>query len=201
MISRTAFERIGEFDTSYPIGCDFGFLALAARHYRAHMVSAPACIKHEYAGKGKLLTEEHLATGATAPQFAKDLLRWHETLFWNDRQSDPELSALRAWAQVHLARLILDRGRVDEAIPYLASAVEACPGPEARLLLMAARSLPASLARGFSRGIFRAEATYARIARRARGLLRGARSTTQDGARLPSKSPQLTVEKNLSDTR
>ena len=116
VISRTAFERIGELDTSYPIGCDFGFLALACRYYRAHMVSAPACIKHEYAGKGKQLAEGHLATGATAPQFAKDLLRWHETLFWNDRQSDPELSALRAWAQMYVGRLTLDRGRTEEAI-------------------------------------------------------------------------------------
>ncbi len=201
VISRTAFERIGEFDTSYPIGCDFGFLALACRHFRAHMVSVPACIKHEYAGKGKQLAEGHLATGTTAPQFAKDLLRWHETLFWNDRQSDPELSALRAWAQVHLARVILERGRINEAIAYLTSAVEAYPGPEARLLLVAAKSLPAPLARSFSRGLFRAEARYAQIAARASRLLRRARSATPDGARSPPKSPAAPGRKDLTGIR
>ncbi len=198
VISRTAFERIGELDTSYPIGCDFGFLALACRYYRAHMVSAPACIKHEYAGKGKQLAEGHLATGATAPQFAKDLLRWHETLFWNDRQSDPELSALRAWAQMYVGRLTLDRGRTDEAIAYLSQAVDAFPGPEARLLLLAAKSLPAPLARSFGHGLFRAEARYTQLVARMSGLLRSVKPAAPNGAAAP-KNPRATREQDVAD--
>jgi glycosyltransferase involved in cell wall biosynthesis len=198
VISRTAFERIGELDTSYPIGCDFGFLALACRYYRAHMVSAPACIKHEYAGKGKQLAEGHLATGATAPQFAKDLLRWHETLFWNDRQSDPELSALRAWAQMYVGRLTLDRGRTEEAISYLSKAVDAFPGPEARLLLMAAKSLPAPIARSFGHGLFRAEARYTQIAARVSGLLRNSKSAAPVSAE-PSKIPRAPGPTDVAD--
>ncbi len=201
VISRTAFERIGELDTSYPIGCDFGFLALACRYYRAHMVSAPACIKHEYAGKGKQLAEGHLATGATAPQFAKDLLRWHETLFWNDRQGDPELSALRAWAQMYVARLTLERGRTDEAIEYLSSAVEAFPGPEARLLLIAAKSLPAPLARSFGRALFRAEARYTQLAARVSGLLRSPPSTTPGRAPPRPASANAPGPKDHAETR
>jgi glycosyltransferase involved in cell wall biosynthesis/GNAT superfamily N-acetyltransferase len=200
VISRTAFERIGELDTSYPIGCDFGFLALACRYYRAHMVSAPACIKHEYAGKGKDLAEGHLATGATAPQFAKDLLRWHETLFWNDRKGDPELSALRAWAQMYVGRLTLDRGRTDEAISYLTSAVEAFPGPEARLLLLAARSLPAPLARSFAHGLFRAEARYSQITARVSGLLRRPSSASASDA-ATSKAPRAPSPQDLAEIR
>ncbi|HEX3593905.1 MAG TPA: GNAT family N-acetyltransferase, partial [Polyangiaceae bacterium] len=172
VLSRTAFEKVGLLDTTYPIGCDFGFLALACKYFKAHMVSVPVCFKHEYGAKGEALKEGHLATGATALQFARDLLKWHETLFWNERQSDPELSALRAFAQVFVARHSIERGLTEEALVNLTSAVDAFPGPEARILLEFVRRLSPSMARSSSRQLFQTKARLERVTRRARELKR-----------------------------
>jgi glycosyltransferase involved in cell wall biosynthesis len=166
VLSRTAFEKVGLLDTTYPIGCDFGFLALACKYYTAHMVSAPCCFKHEYADKGQALKEGHLATGATALQFARDLLRWHETLFWNDRPTDPELDALRAFAQVFVARHAIERGLTDEAIANLASAADAFPGPDAKILLQMVKRFSPPLAKKLTEQLFLTRAKVERVTRR-----------------------------------
>jgi glycosyltransferase involved in cell wall biosynthesis len=122
MFSRAAFERFGLFDTSYPIASDFGYLAKLCRAYRANMLSIPSCIKHEYSAAGGKLKQDHLVTGKSALQFARDMLRWHDELYWNERPHDPELSALRGYCQLYAGRVALSRGLATEALGYLEEA-------------------------------------------------------------------------------
>lgn len=127
VFTRAAMERVGPFDESYTNASDFGYLATLCRLYPAWMISAPSCIKHEYAAQRKPLAEDHLATGKKALAFAKDLLRWHEELFWNDRPYDPELSALRALCQLFVARVALGQGLAREAVAQLDAAIPLLP--------------------------------------------------------------------------
>lgn len=142
VLTRAAAEAVGPFDVSYPIASDFGYLAKLCRLYPANMLSVPGCIKHDYAQRGRPLAEDHLATGRTALQFAKDLLRWHEELFWAERRDDPELTRLRGLCQLYAARIALRDGKTREAATHLAEAVQVLPGRTGSWLLLVARMLP-----------------------------------------------------------
>ena len=146
IVSRTVLDSIGLLeDQKYPIASDFPWLARACQRYEAHMVSAPSCIKHEHGIGGARMGEEHLATGRTKRQFAKDLLRAHEELFWNAHREDPELTALRGYCQLFLARTALAQGDRPEALAALREAAKSYPGWEARALLQILRAVPGTL--------------------------------------------------------
>jgi hypothetical protein len=102
---------------------------------------------------------------------------------------------------MYVARIVLDRGGIDEAISYLERAVEAYPGPEARMLLIAAKGLPMPLARSFSHGLARAGATYAKVLARAAGLLKSPRSEATNQQPPPTKSPRTLGPEELADFR
>jgi glycosyltransferase involved in cell wall biosynthesis len=140
--TRKAMERVGWLDTSYPISSDFGYMAELCRLYTCNLLGVPACIKHEYAEKGKPLAQDHLASGKSALKFAKDLLRWHEELFWKHDPQNRELSALRAYCQFFAARVALAQGKREEAIAFLDAACEALPGFEGHAHRVWVRAIP-----------------------------------------------------------
>lgn len=146
VLTRAAAAAVGPFDESYPIASDFGYLATLCRVAAANMVSAPSCIKHDYAELRRPLVEDHLATGKMALQFAKDLLRWHEELFWSRHPEDPELTRLRALCQLYVARVALRDGRAREAAAQLAQASAVLPGRTAASLLVVAKVMPEGVA-------------------------------------------------------
>jgi glycosyltransferase involved in cell wall biosynthesis len=135
VMTREAFETAGFSDASYYIASDFGYTVNLCRHFRANFLSIPTYIKHELTREGKLLKEDHIAKGRTMPIFAKDMLRWHEELFWKDRQQDRELSMLRSIKQLYVAKTNLIHGMRDEALLDLNAALHHFPGLwEARVL-------------------------------------------------------------------
>lgn len=168
VFTRAALDRVGLFDESYTNASDFGYLATLCRLYRANMISAPSCIKHEYGLQGKPLAEAHLATGSKAMEFAKDLLRWHEELFWKDNTGDPELSALRALCQLYAARVALSRGLAGEARSYLDQAVPLLPERSPSALWLLARLSPEGAA---TRRAYALARSMAAVPARVRGKL------------------------------
>jgi glycosyltransferase involved in cell wall biosynthesis len=145
VMTRKAFETVGLSDASYYIASDFGYTVNLCRHFRANFLSIPTYIKHELARDGKPLKEDHVAKGKTVPIFAKDMLRWHEELFWNDRQQDRELSILRSDKQLYVAKTALMHGMRDEALLYLDAALRHFPGLlEARVLKWFIQLVPRS---------------------------------------------------------
>jgi hypothetical protein len=139
VLRRETAERVGPFDTSYPIASDFGWLASLCRIARTNTISAPGCIKHDFSPGRRKLVESHLATGKTALQFAKDLLRWHEELFWAGSRTDPELTAIRGLCQLYAGRIALSTGEREQALEQLRGAAAVLPGPTAPALLWLAR--------------------------------------------------------------
>jgi hypothetical protein len=103
----------------------------------ADVKSARTCVGLDL-GSGSHV-ESHLATGKTALQFAKDLLRWHEELFWTGNQMDPELTAIRGLCQLYAGRIALSTGKREEALEQLKGAAAVLPGPTAPALLWLAR--------------------------------------------------------------
>jgi hypothetical protein len=179
VLTRAGAAAVGPFDVSYPIASDFGYLAKACRLYTANMISAPSCIKHEYAAPGRPLAEDHLVTGKTALQFARDLLRWHDELFGNDQPDDPEIARLRALFQLYVARTALSAGCTGEAAAHLVQAAPFLPPLTARPLLYLSKAMPeGAAARGAYSIATRARALPARVRRKLRSLLADARART-----------------------
>ena len=147
VVRRLTVERLGPFDASYPIASDFGWLARLCQLARANTISAPACIKHDFAPARQNLVEAHLATGKTALQFAKDLLRWHDELFCKTvEQTDPELLKIRGLCHLYAGKVALNVGNGAEAVRHLRAAAEVVPGFKPAALAWIAR-LPHPAAR------------------------------------------------------
>jgi glycosyltransferase involved in cell wall biosynthesis len=122
VLTRAAYETVGRFDMSYRVVSDFGLMARLCLNYRANYLSIPSCIKHELDPKGGPLGEGHLASGRGALDCAREMLRWFEQLFWNDRPTDPELCALRADRHFELGQLAFERGLHADALQYFRKA-------------------------------------------------------------------------------
>jgi glycosyltransferase involved in cell wall biosynthesis len=134
VITRHALEAVGPFDTTIPVASDFSWLAILSRHFTASYLSIPGAIKHELAHGGSALAEDHLATGKTAVQFHRDVLRLHEELFWNERPDDPELTALRGFRQFLVGQAAARRGERELAREYLRAGLHTYRAPVARRL-------------------------------------------------------------------
>jgi hypothetical protein len=165
VISRHALEAVGPMDESYPVANDFTWLATLCRRFPANFVSAPGAVKYEYADDAQRhLDQAHLVTGSTATQFHLDVLRAHESLFWSDAPSDPELSALRGFRQSLVARAALRSGQRALARSHLEQAVRTYPGPDTSALLWLAR-LPQDALAGM---VYRGSMAGARLASKVR---------------------------------
>ena len=127
VLTRSAAERVGPFDTRFRSVGDFGYLAELCRHHRANYISIPTCIKHEFTPAVSQLKEEHLAGGRGRVRSAREMLQWFDELFWNAGQHDRELSALRAVKLVILARMCIEWGLREDALAYLGQARSAYP--------------------------------------------------------------------------
>ncbi len=89
VIRREAFTAVGPFDTNYYGASDYAFSIELCRRYRANYLSIPACIKHEFAEDGEILSESHVATGKTAMICLQDMLNCLER-YWGNRREDRE---------------------------------------------------------------------------------------------------------------
>ena len=172
VITRHAMETVGPNDTSYTVASDFGYMAALCRAFTVNFVSAPGCIKHELSSARDRLAEGHLVTGPTATRFHRDVLRFHEELFWKARPTDPELAALRGFRQMLAGEAALKQGDREVALEYLEQAVLSYPPLRGSAMLRIAKAIPgerlASLAyRGWLAG--------AQVTRRLRAFAPSAR--------------------------
>lgn len=166
VLTRRALEEVGPMDTRVPVANDFGWLANLCRLFPMNFLSAPGAIKHEYVdGAKRPLSEGHLVTGKTATQFHLDVLHYHEDFFWRHAPADPELSALRGFRQLLVARAALSQGRRELALEHLEQAARTYPGLDTQALLWLARVPQDQVASALYRGSLDA-------ARLARGALR-----------------------------
>lgn len=122
MVTRRGLEEVGEFDSRYYAAQDFGFMAEFCRRYTANYLSIPVCIKHELTPEGAMMSEGHIATGATFDVMSRDLIDYLEKLFYEERPGDPELARLLAWRQYEYAHVAVSRGQRDVAMQYLKEA-------------------------------------------------------------------------------
>lgn len=127
VIRREACEAVGLFDTNYYGASDYAFTIELCRRFQANYLSIPACVKHEFAEDGGLLSESHVATGKTALICLQDMLRCLER-YWGDHRDDPEISALLGFRQFDIARLALVRCERATALKYLKAARRDHPG-------------------------------------------------------------------------
>jgi glycosyltransferase involved in cell wall biosynthesis len=127
VIRREACEAVGLFDTDYYCASDYAFTVELCRRFQANYISIPACVKHEFAEDGGLLSESHVATGKTALVCSQDVLRCQER-YWGDRREDPEISALLGFRQLDIARLALERCERATALERLKAARRDHPG-------------------------------------------------------------------------
>jgi len=121
MVRREACEAVGLFDTEYYGASDYAFSIELCRRFQANYLSIPACIKHEFAEDGGLLSESHVATGKTALICLQDMLHCLERN-WGNLRDDPEISALLGYRQLDIARLALERCERATALKYLRAA-------------------------------------------------------------------------------
>jgi glycosyltransferase involved in cell wall biosynthesis len=143
MITRRGLADVGEFDPRYRAAADFGFMAELCRRYTVNYLSIPMCIKHELAPDGKMMSESHIATGATGDVMGRELIDYLEKLFYKERPDDPELAKLLGWRQYCHARLAVSRGRREESLHYLSEAARKSPGLwRATLLYYAVKLTP-----------------------------------------------------------
>jgi glycosyltransferase involved in cell wall biosynthesis len=142
VIRREAVDAVGGFDTSYSAASDYGFTVELCRRFTANYLSIPACIKHELAGDGGALSEDHVATGKTGLICLQDLLRCLDH-YWGDRRDTPEIRALRGLRELHIARVALARNERAIALQNLQSACRNYPElRQARNLYWLIRLLP-----------------------------------------------------------
>jgi glycosyltransferase involved in cell wall biosynthesis len=127
VVRREACEVVGFFDTDYDCDSDYAFTVELCRRFQANYISIPACVKHEFAEDGGLLSENHIATGKTALIYLQDVLRCQER-YWGDRREDPEISALFGFKQLDIARLALERCERATALKFLKAARRYHPG-------------------------------------------------------------------------
>jgi glycosyltransferase involved in cell wall biosynthesis len=127
VVRREACEAVGFFDTGYGCDSDYAFTVELCRRFQANYISIPACVKHEFAEDGGLLSENHIATGKTALIYLQDVLRCQER-YWGDRREDPEISALFGFKQLDIARLALERCERATALKLLKAARRYHPG-------------------------------------------------------------------------
>jgi glycosyltransferase involved in cell wall biosynthesis len=127
VVRHEACEAVGLFDTNYYGASDFAFTVELCRRFQANYLSIPACIKHEFAEDGGLLSESHVATGKTALICLQDMLHCLER-YWGDRRDEPEISALLGFRQLDTARLALERCERAAALKYLKAARRDHPG-------------------------------------------------------------------------
>jgi glycosyltransferase involved in cell wall biosynthesis len=127
VVRREACEAVGLFATDYYCDSDYAFTVELCRRFQANYISIPACVKHEFAEDGELLSESHIATGKTALIYLQDVLRCQER-YWGDRREDPEISALFGFKQLDIARLALERCERATALKLLKAARRDHPG-------------------------------------------------------------------------
>jgi hypothetical protein len=97
-------------------------MGLLCRNFRANFLGLPTYVKHELTVSGELPVSTHIATGTTSFVFGQDMLRSFDDLFWNQRNEDPELTALRGVHLFGLAQAALRHGERDAALHYLKEA-------------------------------------------------------------------------------
>lgn len=107
VIRRSALDTVGLPDPGRSTGSDFHFMACLCRNFRTNFLSVPTFVKHELSPGDDAHMLDHVVTGKTALKFARDWEEAWEDLFWNSRQGDPELAALRSLRLVALARVAL----------------------------------------------------------------------------------------------
>jgi glycosyltransferase involved in cell wall biosynthesis len=127
VVRREACEAVGLFDTEYYGASDYAFTIELCRRFQANYLSIPACIKHEFAEDGGLLSESHVATGKTALICLQDVLSCLER-YWGNRRGDPEISALLGFRQLDAARLALERCERATALKHIKAARRWRPG-------------------------------------------------------------------------
>jgi glycosyltransferase involved in cell wall biosynthesis len=121
VITRTAFEKVGFFNTSMQTAEDLEYLGRLCRNFQVNLLSIPGYIKHED-GAG-----DHLSTGGNALIFMENLLHLFEKSFWVGRPHDRELSLLRGYKQFLVADAALRLGNRSVALRYLREATKSIP--------------------------------------------------------------------------
>lgn len=134
VITRHALSTVGPFDASIPVANDFSWLALLCRRFPANYFSLPGAIKYEFGDAGRSLSEDHLASGKTAVQFHRDVLKLFEELFWSEGRGDPELNKLRGFRQYLVGEAAARRGEREIALAHLRASRETYSTWEARKL-------------------------------------------------------------------
>lgn len=128
MIRRSVWEEIGhEFEKGY-LAEDYGFMAEFCRRYTTNYLSIPVCVKHELASDGRMLAENHVATGRTAYFMGQCMLRHLENYFCKEHPDDEELKNLLGWRQYTLAHAAIAHGQRDEAVLHLRNSRRNFPG-------------------------------------------------------------------------
>ena len=153
VLTRQALDTIGLFPENYRTAADYRFLGLLYRNYRANMIMLPGAIKHNKAVGGRDLAEAHLATGFNEYRYASKRLPLFDELFWNERQSDPEINRIRGLYQFYAGRTALEHGKRKEALEHLREAADNVPGLwQARWLRLFVRMAPSDRIAG---GLYR----------------------------------------------
>jgi glycosyltransferase involved in cell wall biosynthesis len=124
----SVFAILGLPEPRWFTGSDFHFMACLCRTWRAHFVSVPTVVKHEYAEDGALPQFGHVVTGNSALRFASDWQRAWEDLFWTTRNTDPELRALRSLRLFWMAQAALNAGERELTLHNLKQAREGFGG-------------------------------------------------------------------------
>jgi glycosyltransferase involved in cell wall biosynthesis len=142
VVKRSALVTVGLEQPEYNIAADYHYIGLLCKNFRANFIGLPTYIKHELTKDGDLPRSDHIATGKTAFVCAQDTLRAFDNLFWESRQNDPELCALRALKILAVAKMALAHGERGAALDYLRELREGGFGVKALALELFAKTMP-----------------------------------------------------------
>ncbi len=127
VMTRKAFDQIGGFLTRFNCAEDYSFLANLCKNNRVNFLPFPGAIKNELPPNGKLLKEEHLASGKNVFQYDKIFLLQFENVFLKNNPNNVELQKIKAHLQVFISEEALGMGQKSTAIEYAEAALESDP--------------------------------------------------------------------------
>ena len=155
LITRRAFQQVGEFQPAFRSGADFHFLAMLAHSFQANMIGVPGAFKHEKSDDSKTVKEEHLAAGVNSYQLAINHLHFFEELYWSKNPTDRELNLIRSLNHLQAGRSALFSGKRIEARQHLLTALKGNPRSWAAYpLLFLARACPSDVSAAKTYSLF-----------------------------------------------
>jgi glycosyltransferase involved in cell wall biosynthesis len=167
VLTRHALDQVGRMDERIRVASDYAWLALLCKAFRANLISAPGCIKHEYVKGKELPSEGHLVTGKTAIRFHQDMLEIFEDLFMQHAPEDRELQGIRDYRHFKVGEAALLQGDRTLALEHLNLAGRTYQAREVQVARWLARLAGnGGVARRLYAGLLKLEGLPARVYRK-----------------------------------